>query len=212
MIPYQFLGKTQLNLQPVVDLLLSSIVPLFTNFEYRNHICELRSAESILTGSPPVFLDKEWQPEKQHLSSSKSYWCLPFKYDDNSAMFVVGGRAFLEAFPDIFLYNTVDPWYSKLRKFQEYPQIIITNGTSSKHIDLGSRSTAINTFMYNTDKSVTQFTKGNQNLGSIIYEPGDSYLIDVKTEHQIVQQTDDVRIVMSWGYKCPFSDALDLLK
>lgn len=208
---YQYLGKSKINIDPLAEYLKSSIIPLYEDKTYRNWICSLRTKESIAHGYPPVFLDNEWKPEKGKIAFSKNFWCLPFKYTDDHAMFVVGGINFLKMFPEVFELSNVDPWYTTLKNFLDKPQIIITNGDSSLHSDVGGRSCALNTFLYNTDKSKTELWNKTEKVHEIVYNPGDAYLLNVRQRHQIKQTSNETRCVLSWGYSIPFQKAIEIL-
>jgi hypothetical protein len=207
---YHYLGKSNINVEPLVKYLHDSIIPLFNDNEYRNGICALRTKQSVEHGYPPVFLDANWKPGK-HIMSSKDFWCLPFKYTSNTAMFVLGGNKLSTDFPEIFKLQNADPWTDKLKRYIDTPQIIITNGDSSKHSDVGGRHCSINTFLYNTDKSITEFWSETEKAGEIIYNAGDAYLLNIRQLHQIKQSSNGIRCVLSFGYNIPFEKAKEIL-
>jgi hypothetical protein len=211
---YHYLGKSKIEFQPLVDYLKTSIIPLYEDKEYREYIIAHRSEESLLSGFPPVFLTKDWKIEKQKMTTAKNFWCQPFSYKTGDVMFVIGGPLFLEMFPDAFSDSGPDDWTKKLQIVSTRPQIIMTNNTSGRHIDLGTRNVAVNTFLYNTDKTVTDFfpDSSSDKVESITYQPGDAYLINVKKYHQVRHSSQETRCVLSWSYECNFDLARALVK
>jgi hypothetical protein len=204
---YQYLGKSELDVEPLTTFLKDTLVPLYEDSAYRNMIHSSRSRESYQKGFPPVWLDQNWQPEKnQEIKSSRYFWCLPLQND----FFVVGGQMLNLKFPTVFGYENKSSWSIRLNTNLVKPQILISNQSSSIHVDI-DRKSAVNTFLYNTDKSITEYFSGDTVTESFTYEEGDTYLIDTETPHRINQMPNCTRLVLSWGYNIPFEKAVEIL-
>lgn len=204
---YRYLGKSELDVGPLTDFLKDTLVPLYEDQSYRTMIHSLRTKESYQKGYPPVWLDQDWQPEKnQAMKASRYFWCLPLQND----LFVVGGQMLSLKFPKVFGYENQSSWSKCLNANLVKPQILISNQSSSIHVDT-DRKSAVNTFLYNTDKSITEYFSGDTVTDSFTYEEGDTYLLDTATPHRINQQPNCTRLVLSWGYNIPFEKAVEAL-
>ena len=153
---YRYLGKSELDVGPLVSFLKDTLVPLYEDPVYRTMLHSLRTSESRKKGYPPVWLDRNWQPEKdQSLKHSRHFWCLPLQND----FFVIGGLLLDLKFPTVFGYQNRSSWSNRLKDYLVKPQILISNQPSTIHVDT-DRKCAVNTFLYNTDNSVTEYYDG----------------------------------------------------
>ena len=204
---YHYMGKLEIDIQPLISYLSSTLIPLLEDQEYKNKIVEL----SPKTGTP-IWLDTEWQPSKE-LTDIGQRFIVPFSYDKKISLFVLGGRALYKMFPDVFYFPKTFSWYEKLKPFEVRPQLVISDANTSVHRDF-DRSCAINTFLYNTDCSVTEFYSpvNKAKLAEITYEPGDTYLLDVSQPHRVKHLKPKLRIALSWGYTCTFQEVISIIK
>lgn len=205
---YEYLGKTELDVAPLAAFLKETIVPLYEQEDYRESIRAARTPDKIKNGTPPVWLDQNWQPAPdQSARKSSHYWCLPLAND----LFIVGSLSLTKQFPEVFGFSIQATWAKKLAPFLNKPQILLSNKSSSIHTDL-DRKSAINTFLCNTDKSITEFYQGAELVDSFSYSEGDTYLLDTTQLHRINQQSVETRLVLSWGYNISFEAALNAIQ
>jgi hypothetical protein len=205
--PYHYIGKLGIDIQPLISYLTSNLIPLLEDQEYKNKII----GSSPRSGAH-IWLDEEWQPSKEPTDLGQRF-IVPFLYDKKISLYILGGTALYKMFPDIFYLTKKFPWYEKLKPYEVRPQLIISDTTTSVHRDF-DRFCAINTFLYNTDCSVTEYYSSvdKTKIAEITYEPGDTYLLDVSQPHRVKHLKPMLRIVLSWGYTCPFQEAISFIK
>lgn len=203
---YRYIGNLELDINPLVNYLKESVIPLFEDKTYKEQISLIGNAQQF----KPIWLDKKWEPTGSDLFKR---YVVPFYYGDTVNLFVLGGMELLNMFPEIFQFPKKYKWYEQLKSFEVRPQLVISDSSTSIHRDY-DRSCAFNTFLYNTDCSITEFYDSTYStkLSEISYNIGDTYLLNVNRPHRVKHIKPALRIALSWGYKCSFKDAVNFIE